>query len=654
MNTDAVAEELKRIQRMPYGIARTAAAEAITRRIEAEGPREHLAWALLDLVEAYTFTDQGAKSFVVFARLLRLWDESPELFDASDERNLFWEFKWVAGDLSDFPQITVDQAEAFLADMARRFELAGHGLSSVRMSRFRWAWHTGQPTVEDDRIAWITGLRDEFEDCRACTVGQQVDFFTEAGRYAEAVELGATQTDSCNLEPARTRYALALSALLSGKPELALETYKRARSSDDGEPGDFGPARGQGFELLARGGELEQALRVLRNDHPGLLRGGSSPLMRLRFLLGVLAGLSAHIDGPAAALETGLREEGMRTVAELRAWVLREAMTLAGAFDPRNGNDMYSRLVARAAAATLAEQPLPASTIPASRANAADGDAPPGIPPEASDADAGEARSTADSPDTPRDGASLFAEAERLVSRRAYEAAARAYLDAAAALEREGWIDRAGFANAEAAQCAVLSGDDAAAHALFGAALPLLRTGDADPAALAEVLGAWAPVAARMGDPVPQLTATREELEGMGEADVAGLSDELAERRLAEHARLRASLRDTFARAIAAADPQLLPEGVDRIRAITESRSAGEEFAALGLIADAAHAFWLAGRVQRELGDTSGAIWSLESAFEGFTIARERTARAEAAGELIDLLRQAGQGARAEEIVAEL
>lgn len=645
MNKDSVVQELKAIQRMPYGTARTAAAEAITRRIEAEGPREHLAWALLDLVEAYTFTDQGAKSFVVFARLLRLWDESPELFDASDERNLFWEFKWVAGDLSDFPQITVDQAEAFLDDMARRFELAGHGLSSVRMSRFRWSWHTGQEAAEADRLAWITGLRDEFEDCRACTVGQQVDYFTETGRHAEAVELGLTQSDSCNLEPARTRYALALSALLSGDAALALDTHKRARSSDDGEPLDFGPARGQGFETLARGGQLELALRILRNDHPGLLRGGSSPMTRLRFLLGVLAGLSPHADGPAASLETGLRDPEMRTVSELRAWTLGEATGLATAFDARNGNDMCTRLVAQAAAATLAEHPLPVSSIPTAVESTAGSDATTG-PGSGDPGDSGEASAASD--------ASSIDRAERLAARRDYEAAARAYVEAAAEFEREGWIERAGFANAEAAQCAALHGDDAAAHTLFAAAVPLLRSGDADPTAFAEVLVAWAPVAARMGDPAPQLSATLEELERMGDADVNGLSDDLAERRRTEHAKRRASLRDTLARAIAAADPGQLPDAVDRIRAITEARTAAEEFAALGLVSDASHAFWLAGRVQRELGDTSGAIWSLESAFEGFTIARERTARADAASELIELLRQSGQEERADEVVSQL
>ncbi|QIM18308.1 hypothetical protein G7066_05960 [Leucobacter coleopterorum] len=263
-----VQRELNDIRRMPYGTARTSASEAITRRIETEGPKELLAEALLDLVEAYSFSDQGVKSFSAFARTLRLWDESPELFDEGDERNLFWEFKWVAGDLAEYPQISLAQAVAFLDDMERRFELAGHGVSSVRMSRFRWAWHTGHPDTDAFRLEWITGLRDEFEDCRACTIGQQVDYFTAAERYDEAVKLGLTQDSSCNIEPTRTWYGIALAALLSGDPDLALTMHKRALATDDGGPTEFASARGYGFETLARGGRLEQALRLLRNDYP--------------------------------------------------------------------------------------------------------------------------------------------------------------------------------------------------------------------------------------------------------------------------------------------------------------------------------------------------------------------------------------------------
>ena len=49
-----VRRELREIRAMPYGSARTAAAEVIVRRIDAEGPQERLAEALLDRSEEHT------------------------------------------------------------------------------------------------------------------------------------------------------------------------------------------------------------------------------------------------------------------------------------------------------------------------------------------------------------------------------------------------------------------------------------------------------------------------------------------------------------------------------------------------------------------------------------------------------------------------
>jgi len=625
-----VARELADIRRMPYGTARTAAAEAVARRIEAEGPREHLAEALLDQIEAYNFNGDGAKSFVVFARLLRLWDESPELFDEDDRRNLFWEFKWVAADLSDYPQISLEQARAFLADMLRRFELAGNGTAAVRMSEFLWRWWAGQPGAEEARLAWVSSLRDEFEDCRACTVGNQTTYLVETGRHDEAVAMGMTQHWTCNKEPACTHHATALAALLAGDPELALARHKLALAATTEDNGNNGPARAKCFELLARGGRLPQALRILRNDDAALLTSGETPLLRLRFLLGLVAGLSANLP-ERADVETGLRDPELRTVASLHAWAVAEARSLGGLFDVRNGTPHYAGLLALACAARPAEHPLPEEAMPAApRAGV-------GVPGGPAGDEAVE-----------KNGDAVFARAEVALGAKRYGEAARLYADAAQAFEQAGWIGRSGIAYAESAQSAAVAGEDEVANWLFAAALPRLRTGGADPDAVVAVLAAWAPVAARAADSEAQIRATAELLDAYPDFAPEGLSEDLAERRHAEWLYRRASLRDTLARSIAASPSS------GRDRAVREALAAGEEFAQIGLIADAAHAFWLAGRIQREDGDTSGAVWSLESAFEGFAAAHRPQERAKAASELIELLRDTGQAERADAITSQM
>ena len=629
------AHELHTIRNMPYGTARIAAAEAISRRIEADGPRDLLATALLDLVEAYTFAAQGEKSFVAFARALRLWDESPELFGPTEEHNLFWEFKWVAADLPEYPQITTTHAEAFLADMERRFDLAGHGSSSVRLSRFRWAWHTGQNNAEEMRLHWLSGVRDGFEDCAACTVGQQVSYFADTGRHREAVDMGLSQRDSCNQEPVRTHFATALSALQLGDAALAHEQYRRALASDDGGKTDFPVSRAQGFQLLACGGQFDRALRVLRNDLAASLRTGENPMSHLKVLICALAGLSANLD--RGDEPSGFAEPEWATVASLHAWVTETARGYARPLDARNGNDRFARRIEDSLTTTRSETPLPDTAFR------------PAMTQPSTAEQHGAAEQPGNSSQAWGSGEDRFGYAETLLSHGQQASAAQAYVAAAQALEQEGWIARSGLALAEAAQCSALENEDEAAHDLFAAALPRLATGGADAEIIVAVLAAWAPIAARMQLPQPHIAATEEALARYdgAEPDTSGMAEELAARRQTDWQRQRASLRDTLARSLAAA-------GLQTERAIAEALRAGEEYAGTADIFDAAHAFWVAGLLQRDAGHTEDAIWSLESAYEGFTVARHREQRANAASDLIELLRQVGHADRADEVIAEL
>lgn len=655
--------ELRTLRRLPYGVARTSATEALVRRLETDGPERQLPQALLDLVEAYTFANLGKQGFVAFARTLRLWDSRPELFDEADERNLFWEFKWIAGDLPDYPEITAEQADAFLTDMTRRFAIAGKGGSSVRMSRFRWAWHTGSADMERARIDWITGDRDELEDCATCTVGQQTDYFTELGRYEEAVAIGKTSTGTCNLEPTRTMHALALAALRTGDAELATRSYRRAVATySSAEGSDFAPAHGQAFELLAIGGALDRALQQLRTDTGRLLLEASTPLFRLRFLLGVLSGLSANLD--RSGLPTGLSAPAAPTLGELHAWVRSETEALAAQFDRRNGTGYYADQVARALASRRAEHELLLGRLgdPVSEAHGdGPGDAAAGRETGGGADDAGDpARPTSepassDARPEPANADEAYARAESQAGMRAYLTASDDYALAAALAQAEGRLEFAGICWAEAAKAAELAGDASAAHERYAAALPRLEAAGAEDGLIAQVLVGWAPVAAQVADCAELIVRLRTALT-RAEARVPepALTEELTESRRVEHLLTLATLRDTLARSLGAAGSATRADAAEHAEAVSAAQRAGEEFAQAGRIPDAAHAFWLAGRLQRSAGDTVGAVWSLESAFEGFAVARLTNERAHAAGELIEVLRETGQGDRADAVISEL
>ncbi|MBN9612752.1 MAG: hypothetical protein J0H64_04730, partial [Actinobacteria bacterium] len=554
-----------------------------------------------------------------------------------------------------------------------RFRLAGLGLSGVAVSRSSWAWEPGDPDAEAKRLEWRATPSDEFDDCPACVIGTQVEFLREQGRYAEALELGSTQQFSCNVEPTKTHHSMALAALLVGDGELALRHHRLALASYEGKNREIAPSRGLSFELMARGGRVDRALRALRNEDLSLLDHASSPLARLGFLLGVLSGLSANLD--RGADPTGLTGNGRETISGLHAWVLGEAKDLAESFDRRNGNDHYAARVEAAEHAVRAAQQLDFGVA---------ADAAPG-PEDQTASIAGAGMGTTISTGVAHGGGlaastdpsniGLFSgadlagvgsamltgprasreRAEGLAGQRQYAAASLEYEVAATGFEAEGLLEASGLCYAEAAQCAALADDEDRAQAMFGLALSRLQAGGAPEGVLAEVLTAWAPLAVRMSETdqiLGALSALLARLEIPVETDE--LSEDLAERRRTEHTRMLADVRDTLARCLASTPASRLPAELDGSSAAAEATLAAEEYASIGRLADAAHAFWLAGRVQRNEGDSPAAVYSLESAFEGFGLAQDREHRAEAAGELIELLRASGLPQRADEITAQL
>lgn len=70
-------------------------------------------------------------------------------------------------------------------------------------------------------------------------------------------------------------------------------------------------------------------------------------------------------------------------------------------------------------------------------------------------------------------------------------------------------------------------------------------------------------------------------------------------------------------------------------------------------VAAAAHSFWLAGRVLVRAGQDEEAVYHLESALEGFLVAR-RQERAHVADELVEVLRRLGRPDDAEAVAARL
>lgn len=678
---DEVNRELGRIGQMPYGLARTQAAERQVRLVEAEGPDTARAYALSVLVDSMFWAGEVEKSFLPFTLLVRWWDERPELFDDVDRHALFWYFKWMVGDLTEYPTVPVAQVEATLADMERRYALAGNGRDAVAHARFTWAVERGADDAERLYQEWVATPRDDFSQCVVCDPGDRAAYLRTSGRVDEAVRL-IEQTlatgETCASEPADMLSHLALAHLDQGRPQDAARAHRRAVAALADAKGEMTGARGRRIVLLGRGGQVARLVRAVEEDARLLLAAGT-PGARLDFLVDVVDGTAAllpeHAEHPVRAGDVPVS-----TLAELHAWAVAEAEPLTAAFDARNGSTRHADQLAEARAARPAASPLDldlglldATRPPADRRGGpggagstagagaggavADGGGLAGAeaadaPTRAGAAGGGVPGGDADGGGADRDDLAL---AETALAEGRTEDAALAYARAAATAQDAGLLVDAGYAYAEAARCAQVLDDDDAADGLYARAVARLRAGGSEPGDVVPVVVAWAPSAARSGrapaflDVADALAAALAD-DATADTDPAGPEGQaLAERLRVERRRAAADLDDATARLLAS-----LGEDDATDEAVTRAARAAETYAGVGAVPDAAHAFWLAGRLLDGRGRTEDAAWHLESAVEGFTVARDRHTRAQAADDLVALLRRTGQDARAEEVLSSL
>lgn len=694
-------------RQMPFGLARNEVAAELVREVTAEGPEGALAYALFSLVESYAFSEEVEKAYLPFTRLVRLWDERPELFDAEDTHSLFWSFKWMVGDLMGYPAIPAAQITATIEDMERRYRLAGNGLSAVNHLKFTWHHLLGDGDLASSYDTWVTTERDDFSQCPACEPGDRTTYLFEAGRYEEGIRLLETAQEAgaeCRTEPADMLSQLQLAYLEVGDAEGAARAHRRGLVTLDSS-GEMCAAHGRHIQFLARTGNTTMALRFLLR-YQKLLTRTESPQGRWAFLTTAGVGVALlAADDPTTAIS--LEAVPAATVGELDGWMRTQALSLAADFDRRGGTTAMTDRTLRAWSSDHVRLPVDLTVLNGALTGAPSGplsDAPAGsfsdtvtgVPATVPQDSGAHAPASSDGalalagigPDALVDQAELLAGDDPV-------AAARLYARASTVFEATGELEAAGFALAEAAALSDSLGDHDGAATTADAALSLLtRAGTA-----IEYVGPVARMAARLHGSVDAweraagaltgalegaesacvlaereheravaeltvLDATDFEVDddGDGDGDAAvvdpALRDAAADRRTvtAEVARLahrvrtiaveRAHLLDTRARVHAS-------NGHGPV-AVADARRAAEEFAAHDQISDAAHAFWLAGMVEQRAGRPGEAVEHLESAAVGFARVRARDQQVEVTGELIQALTDLGRTEDAATLVKSL
>ncbi|MET9776452.1 hypothetical protein ABZ023_19685 [Streptomyces sp. NPDC006367] len=340
--TDELYQALKENDRRPYGRTRTVTAEELAEAAEQFAEPVPLIHALFALQEAYTYGAEPRKSPVVFARLLTLFDEQPDVFDERLRHTLFWRFKWVANALRQLPEIPLASLRQWQTEMRDRYEKAGLGLQPCYGQAYQLAAHTGEDTALAYEL-WAGRTRTRLSDCEACETCERALYHLAAGDDERALrtwEPVLAGKESCQEEPARSVSYALLPLLRAGDTDRAralhLAGYRICRRN----PSMAGEV-GRHLEFCALTGNEARGLELLAENR-NLFDEVGSPLDLLDFLTGTEVLLQrvealGHGDLPTAG-----HAGRTWTVAALRAEIRGRADDLAARFDARNGTGTHT------------------------------------------------------------------------------------------------------------------------------------------------------------------------------------------------------------------------------------------------------------------------------------------------------------------------
>ncbi|MEU5591618.1 hypothetical protein [Streptomyces sp. NPDC020298] len=340
--TDELFQALQENDRRPYGRTRTLTAEELVDAAEQFAEPAPLVHALLELQEAYTYGSEPRKSPVVFARLLTLFDEQPDVFDERLRHMLFWRFKWVANALRALPEMPLASLRQWLTEMRDRYEKAGQGLQPYYGQAYQLAAHVGEDTTPAYEL-WAGRTRTRLSDCEACETCERALYHLMAGDDERALrtwEPVLAGKESCQEEPARSVSYALLPLLRAGHTERARELHLAGYRSCRRNP-SMSQEAGRHLEFCALTGNEARGLELLAENR-SLFDEVDSPLDLLGFLTGVevllqRVELLGHGELPAAGYAGRTW-----TVAGLRAEVRVRADDLAARFDARNGTTAHT------------------------------------------------------------------------------------------------------------------------------------------------------------------------------------------------------------------------------------------------------------------------------------------------------------------------
>lgn len=336
---------LHAISDLPYGLARITAVEELVNRADA-AQLPYLQYATrMEATTAYQYGGEPAKAFVSFSWCLAAYDRGEGVGNYT--HNLFWDFKAMVTNLRRFPQVPLARTYAVLADMQRRYQLAGHGMNPVHQYRSSVARHIGDAaTAAEQYRLWQAAPRTSMSDCVGCEPTSVVAHLSWGGRDEEAVEVGTAALAgrlNCTEQPHSLLTTLLLPYLRTGRLAEATQAHRNGYRAIQTNRGELDMVA-EHLLFCAQTGNHARGLQLVER-HLDWLRQPPTPYADMEFSAAAAGVLGKVIEAGHADV-TVRRGSDEISVGALRDELVERAHALAAQFDERNGSSEQSRLMA--------------------------------------------------------------------------------------------------------------------------------------------------------------------------------------------------------------------------------------------------------------------------------------------------------------------
>lgn len=356
MNANRFQELMEEAEELPHSPTQVAIHEEAVREADRLGD-EHLGFEARNaLVSSAVFSGAREKAMVAYSWCLAYYDRNPEEFSWWGEYEFLWQYKWIVGQATQFPQIKREQLSELIEDMARRFSKAGYNDRTANYFRMDNAMRMGDLDEADQFADLVRKVeRDDMADCEACECDNRGDMHFLRRRDKQGlktVQPILSGRMSCSEIPHNTLAAVLI-------PHVRLDKAQEAI-----------PLQQKGYRLISRNRDyLEQiAYHMLFLVHLGE-ENRAVRMFDRHFIWALESAVPGHrfwfylagaVTFEAIAERKKNRKRKLRLPtkfelytdddsylpSELSAWLWKATHDLADRFNARNGNDFYSQHIA--------------------------------------------------------------------------------------------------------------------------------------------------------------------------------------------------------------------------------------------------------------------------------------------------------------------